>query len=304
MQVVARELADDLPVQIYLLEMAAAVVQMALRSAVRKVVADRLPSSSYWWVRMPCAVSSLQHPPQSVVAEADNFRRVSSCRWRRISSSWSAASWTYSYGQLLGVFFAVSRPAASRASRWRISPPLPPVPGEHHFRDRVQRVVAVRLAAAVPASSAPPDGPAHHGGTGSVLRSVRERDQTPVSVVPERRPAPHRARPAAHPALPVPLPARYPPHPAGCTLPACPPRLTGNSPCGRPPDHLRQVTAVVIPVARAVALRIRHSDKPRAFVVEPGRLRAGTVRVPHESLPSSFHWRYLFPPRASVICTT
>ena len=42
------------------------------------------------------------------------------------------------------------------------------------------------------------------------------------------------------------------------------------------------MTAVVIPVARAVALRVCHSDKPRAFVVEPGRLRAGTVRVPHE----------------------
>ncbi|RDR28200.1 hypothetical protein C3995_01522 [Escherichia marmotae] len=35
-QGVTRELTDNLPVQIYLLEMTAAVVQMALRSAVRK----------------------------------------------------------------------------------------------------------------------------------------------------------------------------------------------------------------------------------------------------------------------------
>ena len=42
------------------------------------------------------------------------------------------------------------------------------------------------------------------------------------------------------------------------------------------------MTAVVIPVARAVALRVCHPYQPRAFVVEPGRLRAGTVRMPHE----------------------
>ncbi len=55
------------------------------------------------------------------------------------------------------------------------------------------------------------------------------------------------------------------------------------------------MTAVVIPVARAVALRIRHSDKPRAFVVEPRRLRAGTVRVPHE-LPVFIPLEVFIPP--------
>lgn len=43
-QVVARELADDLTVQVYLLEMPAAVVKLSLRSAVRgKVVAKHIP---------------------------------------------------------------------------------------------------------------------------------------------------------------------------------------------------------------------------------------------------------------------
>ncbi|VVY72615.1 Uncharacterised protein [Escherichia coli] len=44
-----------------------------------------------------------------------------------------------------------------------------------------------------------------------------------------------------------------------------------------------------------MALRIRHSDKPRAFVVEPGRLRAGTVRVPHE-LPVFIPLEVFIPP--------
>ncbi|GCI15263.1 hypothetical protein BvCmsJ57A_04528 [Escherichia coli] len=76
-QVVARELADDLPVQIYLLEMAAAVVQMALRSAVRK--GGGSPVAQFIVLVGQDALRRLlaQHPPQSVVAEADNFRRVS-----------------------------------------------------------------------------------------------------------------------------------------------------------------------------------------------------------------------------------
>lgn len=76
MQVVARELADDLPVQVYLLEMAAAVVQMALRSAVRK--GGGSPVAEFIVLMGQDALRRLlaQHPPQSVVTETDNLRGV------------------------------------------------------------------------------------------------------------------------------------------------------------------------------------------------------------------------------------
>lgn len=41
------------------------------------------------------------------------------------------------------------REPARRITRQPVANFTAPVPGEHHFRDRVQRVVAVRLAAAV-----------------------------------------------------------------------------------------------------------------------------------------------------------
>ncbi|MGU0171091.1 hypothetical protein ACVXG8_01210 [Escherichia coli] len=74
---------DDLPVQgTYVLEMAAAVVQMAL--VCRPVVAVRLPVHRTGGSGCPARLLA-QHPPQSVVAEADNFRRVEfSCGWRRL----------------------------------------------------------------------------------------------------------------------------------------------------------------------------------------------------------------------------
>ena len=170
-----------------------------------------------------------------------------------------------------------------------------PVPGEHHFRDRVQRVVTVRLAAAVRVYLLRQT--VQHIMAEPVAFSVLvcQRDQSPVSIVPERRPAPRRVRPAAHPALPVPLPARYPPHRAGVLhQPARRVRLVIHRAAVRQ-YHLRQMTAVVIPVARAVALRVCHSYQPRAFVVEPGRLRAGTVRVPHE-LPVFVPLKVFIPP--------
>ena len=66
-QGVTCELADDLPVQIYLLEMAAAVVQMALRSAVRK--GGGCPVAQFIVLMGQDALRRLlgQHPPQSVV---------------------------------------------------------------------------------------------------------------------------------------------------------------------------------------------------------------------------------------------
>ncbi len=76
MQGVTCELADDLTVQIYLLEMSAPVVQMALRSAVRK--GGGSPVAQFIVLVGQDALRRLlaQHPPQSVVAEADNLRGV------------------------------------------------------------------------------------------------------------------------------------------------------------------------------------------------------------------------------------
>ncbi|CTT79502.1 Uncharacterised protein [Escherichia coli] len=75
-QGVTCELADDLPVQIYLLEMAAAVVQMTLRSAVRK--GGGCPVAEFIVLMGQDALRRLlgQHPPQSVVTETDNLRCI------------------------------------------------------------------------------------------------------------------------------------------------------------------------------------------------------------------------------------
>ncbi|RDR28201.1 hypothetical protein C3995_01523 [Escherichia marmotae] len=170
-----------------------------------------------------------------------------------------------------------------------------PVPGEHHFRDRVQRVVTVRLATAIRVYLLRQT--VQHIVAELIAFSVLvcQPGQPPVSVVPECRPAPHRVRPAAHPPLPVALPARYPPHRAGILhQPARRIRLVMRRATVRQ-YHLHQVTAVVIPVARAVALRVCHPYQPRAFVVEPGRLRAGTIRMPRE-LPVFVPLKVFIPP--------
>ena len=108
------------------------------------------------------------------------------------------------------------REPARRIARQPVTDFTARSPVKHHFRDRVQRVVTVRPAAAVRIYLLRQT--VQHIMAEPVAFSVlvRERDQTPVSIVPERRPAPCRVCPAAQaPALPVPLPARYPPHRAG-----------------------------------------------------------------------------------------
>ncbi|CFY10316.1 Uncharacterised protein [Salmonella enterica subsp. enterica serovar Typhi] len=282
MQVVARELADDITPQVDLLEMSAPVVQVPQRPPVRHlrfcaVALNIVPVLQHALRRLLA-----QQVTRTVVAEPDNFRLSA---FRRIMPP--AADFQQTVRRVVPVFRARLRRDFRRQPPRRItlqtvadfSPALPAV---YHCRHRIQRVIPVCPAAAAgvrlfrhPVQNIVPEPVAF-----PVL--VRERGQPPVSVVLIRRPATRRIRLPAHPPLAVPLPACYLPRRARIFhQPSRRIRLVTLRTPVREHD-LRQMSVAVIAVTRTVTLRVRHPFQPRAFIIKPCRLRARTVRVAHK----------------------